>query len=174
MEIVSGYNRKCKDKISGVKGIWLLKYRKYNRSEIVINGNELVSFPETFVYRFHSLQNPSANETMQQNEGGKYYEQTISLTFAGTEIGEIELLQKLDFRMLILDNNGLYRIFGLWNGLQGGNITYTTGNSKSDLNGFKIDFNGLEESESAYIENPFEVGFIIKGFDYYKEFLMYG
>lgn len=105
---------------------------------------------------------------------GKYYEQTISLTFAGTEIGEIELLQKLDFRMLILDNNGLYRIFGLWNGLQGGNITYTTGNSKSDLNGFKIDFNGLEESESAYIENPFEVGFIIKGFDYYKEFLMYG
>lgn len=174
MEIVSGYTRKCKGRIAGLKSIWLLKYVKYGRSEIITDGNLLISFPETFVFKFDSLQNPSANETMQQNEGGKFYEQTISLTFSSAEVAEIELMQQLDFRILALDNNGLYRIYGLWNGMQGGNITYTTGGGKSELNGFKIDFNGLEENESLFVENPFEIGFINEGFDYYLDFLMYG
>jgi hypothetical protein len=171
---MQGYTRKCKDRIAGIKSIWLLKYVKYGRSEIITSGNNLISFPETFVFKFESLQNPSANENQQQNEGGKYFEQSISMTFSNAEIAEIELLQKIDVRMLVLDNNGLYKIYGLWNGLQGGNITYTTGNSKSDLNGFKIDFNGLEENESAFVENPFGIGFIEEGFDYYLDFIMYG
>lgn len=174
MEIVSGYTRKCKDKIAGIKSIWLLKYVKYGRSEIITSGNTLISFPETFVFKFESLQNPSVNENQQQNEGGKYFDQSISLTFSSAEIAEIELLQRIDVRMLVLDNNGLYKIYGLWNGLQAGNITYTTGNSKSDLNGFKIDFNGLEENESLFIEDPFDIGFIEEGFDYYLDFIMYG
>lgn len=178
MEIVSGYLRKCKDRQAGIKAVWLLKYVKYGRSLIITSGNKLTSFPESFVYKFNFVENPSVNENQQQNEGGKYYDQTISLTFASSEIMQLELLQKVDVRMLVLDNNGLYRVYGLWNGLQGGNLTYTTGNGKSDLNGFKIDFNGLEENEAPFVTNPFSIGFvegeINEGFDYYKDFIMYG
>lgn len=178
MEIVIGYLRKCKDRKAGIKGIWLLKFVNYGRGLIVTSGNTLVSFPESFVYRFNFVENPSVNENQQQNEGGKYFDQNISLTFVGAEIKQLELLQKIDVRMLVLDNNGLYRVYGLWNGLQGGNLTYTTGNGKSDLNGFKIDFNGLEENESAFVTDPFNIGFvegeINEGFDYELEFLMYG
>lgn len=174
MEIIEGYNRKCKGRISGINKIWLLKYIPYLRSEVITKGNQLLAMPETFVFEFHSLQTPSVIETMQQNEGGKYYESNISLTFSGANIGEIELLQKVNTRMLILDNNGIYRVYGLINGLQAGDVNYTTGDNKSSFNGFKIDLKGMEEKESFFVENPFEIGFVNEGFNYYKDFIMYG
>ena len=76
--------------------------------------------------------------------------------------------------MLTLDNNGIYKIHGLQNGLQAGAINYVTGGSKPDFNGFKIDLNGMEEKESFFIENPFDKGFINEGFNYYEDFIMYG
>lgn len=174
MEIVSGYQTKCKDRIAGLKKIWLLKYIPYLRSEVITSGNILLSIPETFVFEFHSLQNPTATQTMNQNEGGKYYDTTISLFFAGANTGEIELLQKVDTRMLTLDNNGIYRVHGLYNGLQAGAISYATGGGKPEFNGFKIDLAGMEEKESFFITDPFDKGFINEGFNYYKDFIMYG
>ena len=163
MEIINGFNRKCKDTISGVNKIWLLKFVKYNRSQIIINGNYLTSFPESFIYEFESTQNPNPTETMEQNEGGKFYNQSISLTFPSSDTTDIKELANLEFRLLFKDRNGLYRIFGLYNGLSANSITYTTGNGKSDLNGFKIDFNGREEKGSFYIHNLNDAGFIDMG-----------
>jgi hypothetical protein len=54
------------------------------------------------------------------------------------------------------------------------NLTYTTGGAKTDFNGIKIDFEGLEEKQSVFVDEPFEIGFIEEGFDYYLEFEMYG
>ena len=174
MEIVSGYSRKCKSRVSGIKTIWMLKFVKHSKTLIQTSGNFLTKFPETFVYKFDSLQNPTPVQTMGQNEGGKFYDISVSLTFVGTEIGQLERLQKSDVRMLTLDNNGIYRIYGLYNGLTAGNITYTTGQSKADLNGFKIDFTGQEEKEAFFVLDPFEIGFINEGFNYYLDFTMYG
>ena len=33
MEIINGYNRKCKDSVGGVRKVWLCKYVKYSRSQ---------------------------------------------------------------------------------------------------------------------------------------------
>lgn len=67
MEIVSGHNRKCKDSLGGVKTAWLLKWQKYNRSQIVTDGQFLTTFPETFIFRFESITPPTASETQQEN-----------------------------------------------------------------------------------------------------------
>jgi len=174
MEIISGYQNKCKDRNAGIKKIWLLKFQPYTRSQIITEGNKLVGFPETFIFEFHSLQNPNANQTMQENEGGKYYNQNISLFFSGSNASEIEMLQKINTRMLTLDNNGIYRVYGLYNGLQGGTITYETGGAKNSFNGFKIDLTGMEENESYFVDDPFGIGFLNEGFNYYKDFIMYG
>jgi len=160
MEIVSGYNRKCKDSLGGIKGVWLCKYQKYSRSQIIIADNYLVSFPDTFVYKFESLQGVSVSETQEQNEGGKFFNQNISLTFSGSAIRELPLLNTLEYRLLFLDNNGKYKVLGLYNGLESSGITYETGSSKNTLNGFKITFIGKEEKESFFMEDPFDIGFI--------------
>ncbi len=160
MEIVSGYNRKCKDSLGGIKSVWLCKYYKYSRSQIITSGNYLVSFPDTFVYKFDSVELSNPTETQEQNEGGKFYNQTISLAFSGSAIRELELLNTLEYRLLFLDNNGLYRVFGLYNGLESGGITYETGSSKNSLNGFKITFTGKEEKQSFFMVDPFDIGFV--------------
>jgi len=160
MEIVSGYNRKCKDSVGGVRKVWLCKYVKYSRSQIITDDNILVSFPDTFIYSFHSVEASNASESMEQNEGGKFYNQSISLSFQGADPKEIELLQNIDFRILYLDNNGIYKIFGLHNGMESGTITYETGSSKNSLNGFKINFTGKEKEEAVFVVDLEDVGFI--------------
>lgn len=163
MEIVNGYNRKCKDSVGGVRKVWLCKYVKYSRSQILTDGNILVLFPDTFIYSFHSVEASNASESMEQNEGGKFFNQSISLSFQGADPKEIELLQNIDFRILYLDNNGVYKIFGLRNGMEAGTITYETGSSKNSLNGFKINFTGKEKEEAVFVVDLATVGFIEEG-----------
>jgi len=163
MEIISGYNRKCKDSLGGLRKVWLCKYVKYSRSQIITNGNILVSFPDTFIYSFHSVEASNATETQEQLEGGKFFNQSISLSFQGPDPYEIELLQNIDFRILYLDNNGIYKIFGLHNGMEAGTIAYDTGGAKNSLNGFKITFTGREKEEAVFVENLETVGFIEEG-----------
>lgn len=165
MEIINGYNRKRKDSLGGIKAVWLCKYYKYSRSQIITSSNTLISFPDTFVYNFHSIEASNPMETQEQNEGGKFYNQSISLTFPGAAIREIQLLNTLEYRLLFLDNNGIYRVFGLYNGLESGGITYETGSSKNSLNGFKITFTGKEEKQSFFMSNPFDIGFIESTFN---------
>lgn len=160
MEIISGYNRKCKDSIGGLRKVWLCKYVKYSRSQITTDGNILTLFPDTFIYSFHSVEASNASESIEQEEGGKFFNQSISLTFQGADPNEIELLQNIDFRILYLDNNGIYKIFGLHNGMEAGTINYETGASKNSLNGFKITFTGKEPQESVFVEDLEAVGFI--------------
>lgn len=163
MEIISGYTRKCKDSVGGIRKVWLCKYVKYSRSQIITYGNILVLFPDTFIYSFHSVEASNASESMEQTDGGKFFNQSISLTFQGADPKEIELLQNIDFRILYLDNNGIYKIFGLRNGMEAGTITYETGSSKNSLNGFKITFTGKEREESVFVEDLEDVGFIEEG-----------
>lgn len=158
MEIVSGYNRKCRDTIGGVNTVWLLKWQKYNRSQIVTNGNYLTMFPDTFIFRFDSVTPANATETQQENEGGKFFEQTISMSFKAKTSRDFDQIIKNDWRCLVLDNNGLYRIFGLYNGLQSSAIDYKSGGSKSELNGYSFTLSGQEEYPAYFIENPTELG----------------
>ncbi len=163
MEIVRGYNRKCKDSNGGLRKVWLCKYVKYSRSQIITDGNILVSFPDTFIYSFHSIDASGASESMEQTDGGKFFNQSISLAFQGADPKEIELLQNIDLRILYLDNNGIYKIFGLYNGMEAGTIIYETGASKSALNGFRINFTGKEKEEAVFVVDLANVGFIEEG-----------
>lgn len=160
MEIVSGYNRKCKNNIGGVKGVWLLTWKPYNRSQIVTNGNKIISFPETFVYKFESVTNVTADEKINENEGGKYYEQSLSMSFKSNWSRDFDKLLNKDYRVLILDNNGLYRIFGLWKGLESKRIDFKTGGAKGEMNGYTFTLEGQEERQSYFIDDPFNIGFI--------------
>lgn len=168
------YNRKCKDNLGGVKAVWLLRWQPYTRSQIVTSGNFLVSFPETFIFKFESLTMPNANEVQQENEGGKFFEQSLSMTFKAENAREFDTLIKNDWRVAFQDSNGLYRIFGLYNGMQCGNVDFKTGGGKSDLNGYTFTLTAQEEKQSLFIESLQDTGLIEEGFDYYLDFNIYG
>jgi hypothetical protein len=160
LEIVNGYTRDCKNSIGGVKRVWLLKWVNYARSQMPVVNGVLTSFPTSFVYEFESLTIPNANEQMQQDEGGKYYEQTISLTLKSELNREFKIIQDNDWRVLFQDNNGIYRIFGLYKGMECGNIDYKTGGGKNEFNGYTFTLTAKEEKQSVFVTDPFDNGFI--------------
>jgi len=165
--ITSGYNRKCKDNLGGVDEIYLFPFVNYSRSQINVSENILVTFPTTTIYKFYSNGSPNANESQEQDDGGKYYNQTLALELQGANESEnISKLLRKDYRLIFRDRNGLYRIFGLYNGLEAGTLNYDTGSGKSDFNGFKIDFSGKEEYQSFFINDLEEAGFFNADFDY--------
>ena len=151
MEIISGINRSCKDAIGGVNKIYLFSWVKYSRSQIGINGNILTSFPTSDVYEFETIGNVSFTEDTQEDEGGKYY--NITLSFQIGNYFDIEKLLKKNVRAVVLDRNGNYRLLGVFNGLYCNKVTKESGSNKSDFNGFKIDFEGRELRESLFFDN---------------------
>ena len=54
----------------------------------------------------------------------------------------------------------------MYKGLEAGTLNYGTGGSKSDFNGFKIDFSGKEEVQSFFINDLENAGFFNADFDY--------
>lgn len=165
--ITEGRNRVCKNSLGGISKLWLFPYVKYNRSQIVINGNILETFPNTTIYRFGFSGNPAPSETQSENEGGKYYDLGLTFDLAKSDGSfNIEKLIKKDYRLIFQDNNGLYRIFGLYTGMICENIAYNSGGGKSDLNGFTIDLSGQEEKGSFFINDLEDAGFFDADFNY--------
>lgn len=165
--VLSGYNRKCKDSLGGVSEIYLFPYVSYSRSQIVTNGNVLTSFPTTTIYKFYANGNPNGTESQQEDAGGKFYNQSISLELQGANDNEnISKLLRKDYRLIFRDRNGLYRIFGLYTGVEAEAINYNTGGGKSDFNGFSIAFSGREEYQSFFINDLENAGFFNAEFDY--------
>jgi len=153
MEIISGYGRKCKDGLGGIKKIWITPYVKYSRSQIITDENYLLEFPESIIYEFVSIANPIFTETVEFSDGGDFYNQTISLTFAKKEAKNLRYLKCGEYRIIIQDNNDSYHIIGLYTGVQVTGMNYTTGGAKPELNGIRLDFTAKEEKGSFFLEN---------------------
>ena len=158
--LVGNYSRKCKDSKGGIKSVWLLSWKQYSRSQVVTVENTVVTFPQSFVYKFESVSSVNVEEKMNENEGGKYYEQSLTMSFKSDWSRDFDKLLNKDYRILTLDNNGLYRILGLWKGLECKKIDFKTGGAKGEMNGYTFTLEGQEEKQSYFINNPFSNGFI--------------
>lgn len=150
MEIISGINRSCNG-VSGVKRLYLFSYVKYNRSQIGLDNNIVISFPATDIYEFDTVGDVNFSEDIQNEDGGKYY--NISLTFKTKNFDEVLKLQNKDIRAIVLDNNGNYRLLGNYNGLTCESVRKTTGTSKADFNGLEFTFSGKEQREAFFIKD---------------------
>jgi hypothetical protein len=159
--ITKGYDKKCKNKQGGVQRLFVFPFVKYLRSQIIIDSEYLTSFPTTTIFEFET-EVISFSESMQENEGGKYYSQNLSFSLVGNSGSfDIQKLIHKDYRIIIQDRNGNYKILGLYTGLECTNLTEVTGGGKSELNGFNLSFEGQEIRSSLFIDDLFDAGFII-------------
>lgn len=159
--ITQGFDKRCKNNLGGVSKLYLFPYVKYLRSQIVIAEEELTSFPPTTIFEFET-DVISFSEPMQENDGGKFYNQNLEFSLIGNnDFWELQKLLKKDYRIIIQDRNGNYKILGLYTGLECTNFSQVTGGGKSELNGFNLSFEGQEIRSSLFIKNLGEAGFTI-------------
>jgi hypothetical protein len=161
VSITTGRNRVCKNGIGGLAKVYLFPYVKYSRSEIVLNSNILVTYPDTNILEFEVNNNPSFNQTQGQENGSKFFDLSISLELENENPNAFKSILNKDYNIIVKDRNNNFRFLGNRNGLECNSINSTSGSSKQDFSGVKLDFQGKEETEAWYIDNLSDAGFNI-------------
>lgn len=147
--IESGRELKCKEFQGGISKLYLLPFTKWMRSQIRVVDMELVLVPSSDYYEFESFGDFAINQSMQENEGGKFYNYSFEIKIDGCS--DISKFLKKDFRAVALDRVGNTRMYGLWNGVQCNGIEFTTGSNKTEYSGFTLKFEGQEIDEAPYL-----------------------
>jgi len=156
--ITKHIGRKCKDSQGGIKTVYLFPFVKYSRSQIVLDGQRLASFPSTTVFDWHSIaSNFSENQSF--DSGSIVWDQNLTIQIPKTNLdSEVYKLANKDYRAIYIDEIGNIRILGLFNGLEA-TISNETGQEKADFNGYKITLTGKEDNQAYFISNLEGTGF---------------
>jgi len=152
--------REAKNLQGGVNKVYLFPFVKYSRSQIVLTGQELTTFPSTLIYDWDSIATNYSENT--EIEGGDVaWNQNFSIQISKTIVSsEVFKLANKEWRAIIVDRLGNIRILGLFNGLDA-EITTDLGQGKTDNNGYKISFTGKEDNQAYFIKDLGNVGFDI-------------
>lgn len=171
--ITRNIDRPCKDLQGGISSLYLLPYAKHSRSQIVIDDQSLISIPGSNLYEVYSS-NTNFTETTEVDGGAVFWKQTFSIEIPKTEVGsQVYLMTKKYYRAIFQDNNGNWRILGLFNGLTA-SYTNSTGSGKSGFSGYSVNFEGQEDRQALYLQNfdpnpnvPNKFNFIFQDSDNY-------
>lgn len=146
-----GVGRTKKYLQGGIDKLYLFPYVKYTRAAIYTLDNYLQAFPISLIFEF-DVPNKNYQESTSNDKGGVFWNQDLSFDVPNTTPSrELNRLVKNDYRAIIKDRLGNYRILGLYNGLEA-SVTNETGVEKNSLNGYRIALKGKEQ-EQAYFLN---------------------
>ena len=166
-DITTGRGLMCKNSQGGLNEIYIFPYVQYLDSQIVRTALTLTSFPPTTIYRFYAIADPNFTDTEQEDAGGKSYKEALSLTFPVIDPQqEFEKLLKMDYRMIVQDRNGLYRLLGAYKGGTFNNLKSETGGAKAEFSGYRIDWEATEELPALFIDDLAAAGFTISPDDF--------
>ena len=158
-DISTSIARQCKDSLGGVAKLYLASYVDYSPTQLEIDGVYLTDMPLTYVYEY-DLEGVSFNETTSVENGATFYNQTLSFTVAKTQYDrEMYKMVKKRVRAFYIDNNGIIRVAGLFNGMDA-NYTNQTGGQKAELNGYTVTLTGKEEEQAYFIDSLIDIGVV--------------
>jgi len=160
MVIDENIQRGCSDSLGGVSTFYLFPWQKYTRTQIVLDGQKLITFPTTTIYKV-DVQSVNFTETASFDGGSVKWDQSFTFDVPKTDVGSqlFELL-KQNYRLIYTDNISNTRILGLYNGLES-IITNESGADKASLNGYRVQMDGLEENQAYWIDSLTDVGFTV-------------
>ena len=148
----------CDNIHGGIAEFYIFEYVKYARSQVTVENNYLTLFPFVAIYNLNSIEQ-TFTETVDSEDGGTTFTQS-----GGFQLNKIlptdnyKQFVDRDWRIIIKDNNGFYRLIGLETGLK---LKHTkeTGSAIGQFNGFKFTFDTKEENTAPYLNDL--SGFIV-------------
>ena len=157
----------CKNSLGGIRNMYVMPFIEYGFNQIdVIDGVELISFPETTVYKYElRADGNNFSEDLQVDDNGDSYSQSLNVVLKKISLEtsrQLKILSKIELRVIFQDRNGKFLILGLHNGVNM-DFNTSTGGSKSDFNGYNLTFSGLEQYKAPFIDNLYDTGFNIDG-----------
>lgn len=163
VSITQGRGGTCKNGIGGLSKVYLFPYVKYLRSEIILNNNVLITYPDTTIYEFELNNDPSLTQSQSEENGSKFFDLSITLELENENPNTFKSILNKDYNIIVKDRNNNFRFLGNRNGLECTSLDFTTGSGKQDFSGVKLEFDGKEEKEAWFINNLEAAGFTIFG-----------
>lgn len=154
--LTKGRTEPPRNNISGIKAVYLFSFVDYAYNLIEgVRGVEITSFPSTTLYKYETS-NAVFSETINNDEKGVSYEQSLTFTLFKQDLlttNELDRLTKIDLRYIIELNDGSFKMAGVYNGVSLEDYSIESGGSKSDLNGYNLTFNSIEEYAAPFLTN---------------------
>lgn len=149
-EITRNIDRPDKDLLGGVQTIYLFKWVKYTRAQIILEGQKLIQFPGTDIYKVYSS-TTNFNQNTEVEGGAVSFKQNLTIEITKSELSsQLYTTPFQKYRAIFVDKNGNYRMAGLWNGLTA-TWSNETGTNEADFNGYRVTFEGLEDMQAVWM-----------------------
>ena len=162
---------RCFDNIGGIKAIYLFDFNTYPIGYIQgIRGVEITDFPNVPFFKYET-RNANFSETINNDENGVSYNQTLTFTLFKQDLittSQLNKLTKKDFSYIVEFNSGDLKMGGVYNGARIENFTIDSGSSKASLNGYNVTINGVEEHAAPFVyKGIFDSGYLLLQDDFY-------
>jgi len=135
------------DSQGGANRIYIIPFVEYSQSQITIADNYLTVFPSVAIYQLKAF-SISFDEDVSES-----YEQKCSFQLKKIlPTDNFKELAASDWRIIIKDNNGYFRMLGLYTGLKG-TFTKSIGVNRSDFNGYNFSFDTKEIISAPFLSD---------------------
>jgi hypothetical protein len=153
----------CKNTLSGVKNVYLWKWKSYNLSQIKgVRGVSLTAYPNTAIFKYPTV---SDANTYDENLGeDNAYNQSLSVTLKKIDLEsnqDLSNYQNLVLGVIVEDYNGLFRLMGAFNGVDLTDLNVGVGSGRGDFNGYKLTLEAQERFKAPLFTDLNAVGFYI-------------
>lgn len=155
---VSGRSFPCKDKIGGIKRVWIKSFDAADWGT-VSNGAISDAASAITVYGFELTKNTGSFQqtvTSSVENGTVFFSQVVELTMPNLDAvdnTEIYELMKGRLSIIIQDNNDNYILMGHTTGAEATGGTVGTGTAKGDLNGYQLQFTAEEAIPAPFVSS---------------------
>jgi hypothetical protein len=175
--LTSGYSLGCRDSLGGIQKVFIATWDADTTYGFTGSCNVIDTFtPPSLFYTFEQeLETASFIQTGQYSteNGTSFYEQVLEITIQKLDAcnrEQIKVLGQGVWRVIILDQRGLYWLMGKQNPVRVTAATPQLGKAFADLNGAVITFTGKEPEpahnlSSSVIQTLLQTGYILSEID---------
>lgn len=152
---INGRAFPCKDKIGGIKRVWI---KAFNASDWgSITAGVIAAASSIEVFGFELTKNSGSFQqtvTASVENGTVFYSQVLELTMPNLVAADnVEIADLLKNRLFVIvqDNNDNYFLMGHTTGAEATGGTVGTGTAKGDLNGYQIQLTAEEVIPAPFV-----------------------
>lgn len=152
-----GYSLGCKDATGGLRTVYISNFSD-NETYSYDADNQITGITSGATYYKFEVRPQTAgfNETINSSveNGSLFYSQELAVKFDKNTVAlrnQMYLLAQAQMRVLVLDQNGNYRLVGRVNGADVTAGTIPTGTAYGDFSGVELTISAFEPQPSSFV-----------------------
>jgi len=158
--VTKGRSEPCKDTLGGLKAVYLANFDEADGAFTVLDGAvTAISANLTTVFKFITIaEGNTFDEALigSREAGTRVNTQTLTVVLKKQDVlthAEIDKIVAARPVIIVRDNNDLYHVAGITEGMETTGSTIGTGGAKADFNGYNLTFSAQENKLAPLMDS---------------------